>query len=119
VVSIFCLWVPQIVRAHGFGERYDLPIPMSWVIVAACWVVLLSFLLTPFLKQSSFDPAGRKANFIFQLDQKLDRLPQVQPAWTRFLKFSSVGLLILTWCTALWGSADPLMNFSPTFIWIV
>jgi len=119
VVSIFCMWVPQIVRAHGFGERYDLPIPMSWVIVAACWVVLLSFLLTPFLKQSSFDPAGRKANFIFQLDQKLDRLPQVQPAWTRFLKFSSVGLLILTWCTALWGSADPLMNFSPTFIWIV
>lgn len=80
VVSIFCLWVPQIVRAHGFGERYDLPIPMSWVIVAACWVVLLSFLLTPFLKQSSFDPAGRKAHFIFQLDQKLDRLPHVQPA---------------------------------------
>ena len=50
-----CLWVvllasPNFVDAHGFGERYDLPVPMKWITVAACTVILISFLWTPFLQ---------------------------------------------------------------------
>jgi len=110
--------VPHLGWAHGFGERYDLPVPMTWVIAAACCTVFLSFMLTPFIK-SSKNNSPSEGSFNFQLDQPAQiSFPKIA-AWQIVLKCVSIGLLVLTWIAAMWGSADALMNFSPTFIWII
>ena len=117
-----CLWVvllasPNFVDAHGFGERYDLPVPMKWITVAACTVILISFLWTPFLKPH----ASKVSSFTFKLspnDARFQHAPEAC-ALERLLLTASSALLALTWGCASFGSEDALMNFSPTFIWIV
>lgn len=34
---------PDVVLAHGFGDRYDLPIPLSFYMMGAAMTVVLSF----------------------------------------------------------------------------
>ncbi len=111
------LCAPQVVWAHGFGERYDLPVPMNWVIFAACCVVLLSFLWTPFIQNKDLDVTRFTLNL--QAQNPAFNPPGPLTAWTLILKVCAVALLLLTFLSAFFGSADPLMNFSPTFIWIV
>lgn len=104
-------------NAHGFGEKYDLPVPMSWIIWASCAVVLLSFLLTPFIK--------RPARLISL--EETDRYTKETNANTslpdtfieNMLMVLSISLFVLTCICSIWGSGDALMNFAPTFIWIV
>ena len=103
--------------AHGFGERYDLPVPMHWVIVAASWVVAASFLITPFFKSD----VKTSAHFNLNLDASIAAF-QAPPlhAWPkRLLMGASCALLLLSWSCATFGTEDALMNFAPTFIWIV
>lgn len=109
---------PNTAWPHGFGERYDLPVPMIWVITAACCVVLLSFLITPFIQHTSVNVTSKRLIY-FQLDDPSSVMSGQNTWWSNTLKAFSISLLILTWSAAMWGSADPLMNFSPTFIWII
>ncbi len=111
-------FLPNVGWSHGFGERYDLPVPMIWVIAAACCVVLLSFLITPFIQHASGNVTSRRLLY-FQLDGPVSAMSTQNSWWSQTLKVISVSLLMLTWSAAMWGSADPLMNFSPTFIWII
>ena len=41
------LTVPSV-SAHGFGERYDLPVPLDYFVVGAAATVALSFLIIAF-----------------------------------------------------------------------
>jgi hypothetical protein len=92
--------------AHGFDERYDLPVPMQQVVVGACAVVLLSFVVVAL--------AGT-------------RLARVRWGWSLHLpdrlllvlRGVSLLLFVLTIAAALWGTRDPLMNLAPTLVWIV
>lgn len=117
-MALMATAMPSLGWAHGFGERYDLPIPMTWVIAAACCVVLLSFLLTPFIQNPA---VGSTSNpqLKFELDQPVPITGLGLSAWQMGLKCVSVGLLLLTGYAAMWGSGDALMNFAPTFIWII
>jgi hypothetical protein len=39
-------WVAAVnAQAHGFEERYDLPVPLAYVVVGACAMVLLTFVV--------------------------------------------------------------------------
>ena len=37
--------IPQAVFAHGFGEKYDLPVPLSFFVTGAGLAVALSFII--------------------------------------------------------------------------
>ena len=54
-VICFLIFSPFPVSAHGFGERYDLPLPLSYFMVGAAATVGLSFLIIGwFFSQSSY-----------------------------------------------------------------
>ncbi len=106
------------VFAHGFGERYDLPVPMHWVIVAACWIVAASFLITPFFK-SKAPKSAAFFNLNLNASNKAFQAPALNSWRQRLGLWVSCALLLLTWGCAAFGIEDPLMNFAPTFIWIV
>lgn len=96
-------------QAHGFDERYDLPVPLRDVIVGACAVVLLSFVVAALYSRAaparSPLPRGRVLH--------LSRGP------LRAVRGLSFGLFVLTIAAALWGTRDPLMNLAPTLVWII
>ena len=46
------LFVPKV-SAHGFGERYDLPIPLSYFLIGSALAVALSFAVIGWFIRSS------------------------------------------------------------------
>ena len=100
--------------AHGFEERYDLPVPLSYVVAGACVTVFLTFIFAILFvrKRPAFhlQPANESGLFV----------PAKAFHWFIRLTRSVAWLLFaLTIVSALWGSADPLMNLAPTFVWII
>ena len=94
-------------RAHAVQERYDLPLPLVYVIAGGCLTVVLTFVAAAlFARQRSAVPAR-------------DRTVAVPHELLIFTR--SLGLLVflLVLATALWGTRDPLMNLAPTMVWIV
>lgn len=96
-------------QAHGFDDRYDLPLPLPYVVAGACAAVLLTFLATAlFARQQRKAPATRRG-----------REFSLAPGWQRLLRGLSPALFVLSLAAALFGSRDPLMNLAPTLVWIV
>ena len=109
------LLVPAPVYAHAFGQRYDLPIPLSYFMAGAAATVALSFVVIGiFLRSGSTEYRYPRFNLL--------SLPGA--ATTSRIKVFvaqglSVFLFLLTIATSLFGSENALKNFSPTFVWII
>lgn len=98
-------------HAHGFEERYDLPVPLAYVVAGACATVLLTFVVAVFFVRqpmADFPPPDDKG-------QHPDQTPDSH--W--LAKALAWLLFALTITSALGGTSDPLMNLAPTMIWIV
>ena len=101
--------------AHGIGVVRDLPIPAIYFFVGATIVLGLSFVLLlalwkrPLLEEHS----GGRA-----LPGTLSRA-LLSRALRVLLGLFSVGLFVLTLATALFGTTTSLLNFAPTFVYVV
>ena len=98
-------------QAHGFEERYDLPVPLGYVVAGACATVLLTFVVAVFFVRqpaTGFAPPHSGA-------EHLDQTPNSHG----LAKALAWLLFAVTIASALWGTSDPLMNLAPTMIWIV
>ncbi len=102
-------WAARPAQAHGFDERYDLPVPLGQVVAGACAVVALSFLVAAWFARRS----GPVSTTAFGLEL---RLPNALLKCSRGLAWL---LFLLTIAAALWGARDPLMNLAPTWVWII
>lgn len=101
--------------AHGLGGVRDLPVPSTFFYTTAAIVLVVSFVLLgllwkrPLLERRA---AGR-------------RLPDSAQAvlLSRALRIvlgtASVLLLILTLATAMFGTSTELLNFAPTFVYVI
>jgi hypothetical protein len=101
--------------AHGIGGVQDLPVPASFFYATATIVLVVSFVLLGALwKRPVLEPraAGRSV-----------------PGWLESVVFSralrvalqivSVALLFLVLTTAFVGTTITLLNFAPTFVFVV
>ncbi len=103
------------VSAHGFGERYDLPLPLSYFMIGAAATVAVSFLIIGwFFSQSLNDQKYWTLNLFSFRYVKI-----VLKFFSFLFGVISVALLILCIFTGFVGTQEPLDNFSPTFIWII
>ena len=103
--------------AHGFGERYDLPLPLNLFVVGGAATVLASFVVL-----SLFMRGGSGRVSYPRLD--LLRVPLVGPvlssrALIAVLRSLGVVVLLLLAAAGFIGSNRPLDNISPTFVWII
>ena len=99
------------VGAHGFGQRFDLPLPLWLWITGAGLTVLLSFsIVVDFLPRS------------------LERLDLSAYAGTRALthpvtiialRSFVLGMFVVTIISALWGTTEPTRNLAPTMVWVI
>ena len=116
--STLLIWILGVAafgaQAHGFEERYDLPVPLAYVIAGACACVLLTFIVAVVWMRRPAVPQVKQA-----LNAQLaDGDSNINSFWRWFAKGISFVLFALTLAAALWGTRDPLMNLAPTLIWI-
>ncbi|MFY9616351.1 MAG: hypothetical protein WAT58_13220 [Candidatus Dormiibacterota bacterium] len=104
------------VLAHGFGIRYDLPVPLYLYVVAAASVVVLSFLLVVFFVRAREGETGYPR-------LPLDSLPLIGPLVRGpipRLVGGTIGVLVLAAIivTGLLGATDATSNPAEYLLWI-
>ena len=103
--------LPLTLRAHGFDERHDLPAPLGHFVLGAALAVTLSFVLAAlFARGAPASPGERVAQ------GAPVRLPFMVVAG---LRLAGLLLFAVVVFAAFAGTADPVMNIAPTFVWIV
>ena len=118
ISAISFLWIllANNMYAHGFGERYDLPIPLTFFLIGAGLTIIFSFfLLLLFYKQNKKtnefkSPVIINQNTLNNISFKLIKY---------FIKISSVFIFLLIILTGYLGSNNPIENFSAPMIWII
>jgi len=103
------------VGAHGFGQRYDLPIPLSFYVIGAGATVALSFVMAVLFLQPP------------RLPETLPPLPLLRSAawrrWANCIAATSRALaaayFILMIAAGLFGAQAPLRNIIVVSVWIV
>ena len=115
LVVVFAVGFPSAADAHGFGERYDLPLPLSLFVIAGAAAVALSFVIA-----AVFLRAGR--THARYPHYNLLRLPTVRwltaPPVTATLKTLSVALTVYVIVGALIGNERAALNPAPAAIYV-
>jgi hypothetical protein len=105
----------MIFLAHGIGGVRDLPVPESFFFTTAAIVLIVSFVLLgalwkrPLLEAHAGGRALPVALSAFLLSTGLRVVLQVV----------AVGLFLVTFATALFGTTIELLNFAPTFVYVI
>ncbi len=111
------LLAPQsVAQAHGFGERYVLPLPLWFFAAGAAAAVVFSFVLMGgLIKGASRDVNYPRFNLLHN--------PWVRAPLARLVaplaRLLAVGLLLLVAAAGLWGPPSLAENFAPTFVWVI
>src|SRR5229473_5591246 len=103
-----CFALASPAAAHGFGQRYDLPPPLSLYLLGTAAAVVLSFVVVAMFARHT--PGARG-------------YPRIDlgayPALAASLKLIAAGLFILTVAAGFIGDQDPYFNIAPTLVWII
>ena len=121
------------VAAHGFGERYDLPVPLSLYLVGAGAAVALSFVIMGVFVRGAEGSAGYpRLNLLrYRVFRALSH-----PVVVTALQIVAVGMLALVIAAGLVGSWSPALtsfaiaanvsgsieatpSISPTLVWVI
>jgi hypothetical protein len=102
--------------AHGFGQRYELPLPLPLYLLGGAAVVALSFIVF------SVFVRGVRASARYPR-RDLATLPLgrtlAHPIVATTLKLATLGLFLITVLAGLLGDQNPYRNIAPTMVWIV
>ena len=101
--------------AHGIGGVRDLPVPASFFYTAAAIVLVVSFVVLGFLWRQPLLERHADGRALPQVLQTL----LLSRALRVLLGAVSVVLLALTIATALFGTTTELLNFAPTFVYVI
>ena len=114
-LTALALIAPQAAYAHGFGERYDLPVPLSLYITGAGLTVALSFIaVAVFLRnpQASFEYPRLR----------LSSLPgfgvMASAPVLNTLRAITLLIVVLVIVTGGLGVQRASTNIAPTLVWI-
>jgi hypothetical protein len=102
--------------AHGFGQRYDLPLPLSLYLTGTAAAVVVSFVIVGLFVREA-PPAQARAH----ADLRAARLGNWlgHPAPAAALKLAALALFVVTVSAGLIGNPDPYRNIAPTMVWII
>ena len=114
VVLLAALAAAAPALAHGFGDRYILPVPLSLWIAGAAVVVGLSFVIIE-ARGRGGTAAGRYPR-VNLLRWPTGRLLVDRRLWLAG-RACSVALLVLIIAAGVGGSQNPTRNLAPTAIW--
>ena len=103
----FLILFPGAAWAHGIGEVYRLPVPLSYYLWGAGLAVAASFFVLGFFIRKA--PEGSSA--------KIFKIPALSKIIFLF-KIAGVFFLLLTILAGIFGADDYILNFAPIFFWV-
>jgi len=103
-------------QAHGFGQRYDLPLPLSLYLFGTAAAVVLSFVIVGLFARHTPGAQGYP-----RLDVSVYPPGRwiAHPAVALVLRLIAIALLILIILAGFVGSQNPYQNLAPTLVWII
>jgi len=113
-VGLCALAIPA--GAHGFGQRYDLPLPLSLYLFGTAAAVILSFVVVGLFARHT---PGARGYPRFDLVAHRPGRWLGYPVLLALLKVIAAGVFILTVTAGFCGSQDPYRNIAPTLVWII
>ena len=116
-VSSCCALVASAqAQAHGFGARYDLPIPLSLYLAGAGLTVALSFaMLGLFMRKTPSAGENRRINLMRTVFGRWLGTPGVLLA----CRTLGVAVFLLVVAAGLFGVQSPLKNIAPVMVWAI
>lgn len=108
---------PESALAHGFGQRYDLPVPLWLYLYGAAAAVLLSFVVVGLFVGEGGMPGRYPRRDLLRL--RLFRSTLASRPFLGALRALSVALFLLVIVAGLFGEQAPTFNFAPVFVWII
>lgn len=96
--------------AHALAQRYDLPLPLGYFLVAAGAAVAVSFLILGLFWHRA---SGRKAS-----DQMVLR-GRVPSAFVFACQLLGIAGLLLVITAGLFGNPAPFKNITPVAVWVI
>ena len=116
LLAVFAALATTPVYAHGVGDRYDLPLPLSYFAAGGAAAVVLSFVIIGLVVKRASRGVGYPRFNLFRYS-RLESFVSGPILWP--VKVLSVFLLGLVIATAFAGTSLPEGNFSPAFVWII
>src|SRR5215831_14689873 len=115
VCLCLCLVGPtRLTCAHGFGQRYALPVPLWLYMTGAAAAVACSFVI---IGLASYSMPVRRPRPPFLPSPW--RCLLAHPACLGSVRLGSVLMLLLVVLTGLLGNQQPLHNLAPTLVWVI
>jgi hypothetical protein len=116
VTGVLLLAASPSAGAHGFGQRYDLPVPLwLWVTGAAAAVVLSFVIIGLFVRSNAGVRSYPRINL---LRWRFGRVLASRPVRLA-AQGVSVGLLFLVVAAGLTGDQNPTRNLAPIWVWVI
>jgi hypothetical protein len=104
------------VAAHGFGQRYELPLPLSYYLFGVAAAVAVSFVIFGlFVRHAPIIGRGHRFDL---LATPLGRV-LTAPAVVLALRFVIFALFIVTVAAGWLGDQNPYRNIAPTLVWVI
>ena len=119
VASVSLAVEPAI--AHGFGERYDLPLPLNIWLLGAAASIVLSFVVVSFVRGGRKPGTSPAEGSVPKTD--LLAIRALRPLTSRPAVFVYRLIAACLWLLAIgagiFGTQDPYHNIAPTLVWVV
>jgi hypothetical protein len=102
--------------AHGFGQRFDLPLPLQfWVVGAGLTIVFTFVVMALFVREQAATASYPRFDLL--------RLPPFRliasPIVVEVIRGLVLAIFLLTIFAGIFGSQDPYANIIVTMIWII
>ena len=111
-------WPASSLHAHGFGERYDLPVPLGLYVAGSGAAVALSFVVIGLFVRGA--PGLRdypRLNLLRWAGQGPAGLTLAAAALVA--RVLAVAVFVLVLAAGLFGDQAPTNNLAPTVVWVV
>jgi hypothetical protein len=107
---------PQVVLGHGFGQRYDLPVPLWLYLTGAGAAVGVSFVLLAIFASETGEPRG-----YFRLNLLRWRVARaVSHRYVlRLVRSIALALFVVVVSAGFAGVQSPFKNIAPIAVWAI
>ena len=108
--------LPAPALAHGFGQRFDLPVPTwLWIVGAGATIVLSFLMMALFVKQPGIPFDYQRLNL---LRWSIFRAV-AHPAVLLVVRVAAVVVFVTSLLAGFFGTPDPFRNLLPTMLWVM
>ena len=115
-LAIVALLTTGLAHAHGFGARYDLPIPLLLYLAGAGLTVAVSFaMLAVFMRSAPVSDEYWRLNLTRTAGGRF----LVAPWFLLACRTLAVALFLFTVAAGLIGVQSPLKNIAPVMVWAI